>query len=300
VTTCPVCRRGFGAADVPALAAHLVEAAAASEPGHVRWLNQSISRRRVPPEELAGLLERFYRLPPEGLPRWITDRFVARFFGERPHPFVAALQHPSRATLLGYVIEHQHFLRQWVRSCALILARTDRTEVARYEIDNLRTEFGGDGEERPSHYELLLRMGESYGVPRAETLAFAPLPSTERAIAEWQDICAHESWVAAMAAMHSLELIAHRDLVPYGARAHYFDPAILEDGSITPAARAFLREGYEADVGHAEEALELMGRRATAPAEREAVQSVFLRSIDLFDDYLVARLERAEQYGPTA
>ncbi len=74
---------------------------------------------------------------------WIKSGFIDKFFGAKPHPFVMALQHPCRATLLGYVVEHQHFLRQWVRSCAFIMARTDQPKVILYELDNLNTEFGG-------------------------------------------------------------------------------------------------------------------------------------------------------------
>ena len=297
MTSCPVCRVRTEAPGLEALAKHLEHEAAASDPGHIRWLNQTLSRRRIDRAELARRLEQLYRLPDGGLPEWIRARFIERFFGERPHPFVSALQHPDRGTLIGYVLEHRHFLRQWVRSCGLILARTDSEEVARYEIENLRTEFSGEGPDRPSHYELLLRMGESCGVSRAEILASEPLPTTARALGEWQAICTEEPWVAAMAAMHGLELIAHRGLTEHGAKVHYFDPAILRDGSITPASVAFLREGYEADVGHADEALALVDRYAASPELRHQVQSVFLRSRDLFDDYLGARLERGERYG---
>lgn len=297
MTKCPVCRTTYGKGDYGALAGHLLEASAESETGHVRWLNQSISLKRVNEEELARRLAELFALPPEGLAEWTRRRFAARFFGARPHPFVVALQHPSKATLLGYVVEHQHFLREWARSCAFILARSDRIDVARYEIDNIWTEFGGDSPETPSHYELLLRMGEALGKSREEILATEPLPTTRRAIGEWHAICQREHWVEAMAAMHSLELIADRELREHGASVPYFDPAILSDGSIPEAAVAFLREGYEADVDHAGTALSLIERYADELDRVEEVQATFLRSMDLFDDYLGARLERGEQYG---
>ncbi|HKS59541.1 MAG TPA: iron-containing redox enzyme family protein, partial [Thermoplasmata archaeon] len=214
----------------------------------------------------------------------------------RPHPFVLALQHPSRAVLLGYVFEHQHFLRQWVRSCAFILARSERRDVAAYEIDNLNTEFGGFGTSAPAHYELLLRMGEALGETRERILTTPPLPRTRDALRAWDDIAQHAHWVSAMAAMHSLELIAHRGLVEEGATLHYFDPTILHTGEIPHAAQEFLREGYEADVGHSEQALELVERYAKELGVTEEVQATFLRSADLFDDYLMGRLERAEQF----
>jgi pyrroloquinoline-quinone synthase len=293
---CPACLLSFGPGEWGSLAAHLVQQANSSDADHVRWLNQNLTRKRSSPEELVAPLRAFYSVGEGGLASWITAKFIAKFYGKVPHPFVLALQHPTRATLLGYVVEHQHFLRQWVRTCSYIMARTDEPRVILYELDNLNTEFGGFGPTRVAHYELLLRMGESLGVDRGRVLSTEPLPATRRAIAEWNRIAQEEHWVAALAATHSLELIASRNLVLEGASMRYFDPSILGGSEISEAAKAFLREGYEADVTHSSEALELVAEFARDPAVRETAQSAFLRSIDLFDDYLLARLERAGQF----
>jgi pyrroloquinoline-quinone synthase len=296
MTKCPACLARFGAGDYEGLSRHLVQRAGESDSAHIRWLNQNITRKKRTAADLDEPLRKFFDLGGAPLSAWIKGRFIAKFYGHPPHPFPVALQHPSRATLLGYVFEHQHFLRQWVRSCAYITARTDEPEVARYELDNLNTEFGGFGTPAPSHYDLLLQMGESLGVPRAQVLATPPLPSTAVAIQEWNRIATEEHWVEAMAAMHSLELIANRDLVKEGASMRYFDPDILTGSEVTGPTKAFLREGYEADVGHSDEALALVDRFAASPGRIEDVQSTFLRSADLFDDYLIARLERGSQF----
>lgn len=179
MTKCPACLLPLGEGDLPALASHLVDRAGESDPDHVRWLNQNLTRQKCDPAELVPGLERIFALGPDGIKGWIKSRFIAKFYGKNPHPFVLALQHPSRATLLGYVVEHQHFLRQWVRSCSFIMARTDQPKVVLYELDNLNTEFGGFGPQRVAHYELLLRMGESLGVDRTRVLATEPLPATD-------------------------------------------------------------------------------------------------------------------------
>ncbi len=210
-----------------------------------------------------------------------------------------ALQHPTRATLLGYVVEHQHFLRQWVRSCSYIMARTDEKEVVLYELDNINTEYGGVGTGQPSHYELLLRMGESLGLSREEVFRTPPLPDTKEAIKVWDSICRDDYWVEGMAAMHGLELIANRKLRSEGARISYFDPVILKSSEISEAAKAFLREGYEADVGHSEQALGLVEKYSRKLGNMDEVQATFLRSIDYFDRYLMARLERSRQFEST-
>jgi pyrroloquinoline-quinone synthase len=296
MTKCPACLVGFAKGDYPALAHHMVDRAEESDSDHVRWLNQNLTREKTGTEELEPMLRSVFDLGSGTVKAWIKARFVAKFFGKVPHPFVVALQHPSRATLLGYVVEHQHFLRQWVRSCAFIMARTDRPEVVLYELDNLNTEFGGFGPGGVAHYELLLRMGESLGVPRSTVLSTPPLRATREAIEQWNEMATREHWVAVLAAMHGLELIANRDLVRDGASIQYFDPAILTGTEITDASKNFLREGYEADVTHSDEALDLVDRFANELGVVEEVQSTFLRSIDLFDDYLIARLERADQF----
>jgi pyrroloquinoline-quinone synthase len=298
MTKCPACLEDFDPGDFSALGRHFSERAAASDADHIRVLHQYVGKRRVEPPAISDRFRELFDVDASGgLAGWVRRRFVERFYSDRPHPFVLALQRPSRATLLGYAIEHQHFLRQWVRSCAFVLAKTDRADVAVYEIDNINTEFGGFGPERPAHYELLLRMGESLGVDRTAMLATPPLPATRRAIDAWHALAESEHWVATMVAMHGLELIASRDLVHHGAKLHYFDPAILSEDGIPAAAKAFLREGYEADVGHSEQALSLAERYARELHQTEPVQAAFLRSIDLFDDYLMARLERAERFA---
>jgi pyrroloquinoline-quinone synthase len=293
---CPTCGTGFDPNDFDALGKHFYAEALRSDGRHVMWLNRNITKNKTDAKALSGLFERFFALGSGGLQGWVKRRFIEKFYGPRPHPFVSALQHPSRGTLLGYVVEHQHFLRQWIRSCSFIMARTDETDVVMYELDNINTEFGGAGPDRPSHYELLLRMGESLGLDRTKVLATPPLPDTKDAIRVWDDICQDDHWVEAMVAMHGLELIANRNLRKEGASVHYFDPEILKKGQVTDATKAFLREGYEADVGHSEEALDLAAKHAGKLGVVDDVQATFMRSIDAFDNYLMARLERGKQF----
>jgi pyrroloquinoline-quinone synthase len=259
------------------------------------WLNKNITKQKIGAHVLERKLSEYFDIHGD-IKSWIKERFIARFYGERPHPFVVALQHPSRATLLGYVVEHQHFLRQWVRSCAYIIAKTDMIDVTLYELDNINTEFGGYGVEKPSHYELLLRMSASLGMPRQQVLATPPLLDTDIAIRTWSEIAEKDHWLETMAAMHGLELIADRNLKNEGASMSYFDPAILSSSEVTEATKNFLREGYEADVEHSNEALGLVSKYSSQLGKTEDVQATFLKSIHAFDNYLMARLERGKQF----
>ena len=293
---CAVCGIGFRSGDYESLSRHFYDFADKSDPEHVMWLNKNITKKKTSVAELSKLLSGYFDIRAGGLKGWITSRFIERFYGENPHPFVLALQHPSKATLFGYVIEHQHFLRQWTRSCAYIVAKTDKVDVTLYELDNINTEFGGLGPDKPSHYELLLRMGESLGVPRARILETPALPDTRWAIKTWDAIAEKEHWLETMAAMHPLELIANRKLKAEGASIGYFDPSILQNKEVSEQTKAFLREGYEADVEHSEDALNLIEKYSKELGIAENVQATFLRSIDAFDRYLMARLERAKDY----
>jgi pyrroloquinoline-quinone synthase len=301
MTKCSMCGQAFAVGDYDALGKHYFEFAEKSDIAHVMWLNRYVTRKKTEDaKELSKALARYFDLGETGgsLQKWIRLRFIDRFYGSRPHPFAVALQHPSKSTLLGYVFEHQHFLRQWVRSCAYIVAKTDQTDVTFYELDNMNTEFGGVGTQRPAHYELLLRMGESLGLDRRKIISTAPLPDTAYAIKSWDVLARTEHWVETMAAMHGLELIADRTLREDGATVSYFDPVLLEptNHEVTEETKNFLREGYEADVEHTKDALNLVEKYAIELELTENVQATFLKSIDIFHRYLMARLQRAEEF----
>jgi pyrroloquinoline-quinone synthase len=293
---CPVCESPSSSYED--LSDHFSQQAKNSDVGHIMWLNRNVTKDRGAQPRLPALLADFLDAEDLGLRNWIKLRFIERFFGERPHPFVLALQHPSKAVLLGYVLEHQHFLKQWVRSLSWVLAKTDNSEATKEELDNITTEFYGYGNDKPSHYELLIRMGESQGMKREEILATPPLPATASAIDTWQKIGRDRHWVETMAAMHSLELIANRKVTEDGARITYFDPSILKGSEVTEATKAFLWEGYEADVEHSEVPLEMVQRFAGQLGIVESVQVTFLKSMEAFDSYLMARLERAMMFDP--
>ncbi|MHA2092534.1 MAG: thiaminase II/PqqC family protein [Candidatus Kariarchaeaceae archaeon] len=296
MTVCGVCYTQFDLEDYSSLANHFIQNANSSNMEHIKWLNAFISKKKLDQESLQNKLIKFYDIADIGLQNWIKKIFVKKFYSNNPHPFILALQHPSRSTLLGYVIEHQHFLRQWVRSCSFIMAKTDQMDVTLYELDNINTEFGGLPPDVPSHYEYLLRMGESLGISREQILSTDPLPDTKRAIDFWNSISEDRHWLEAMTAMHSLELIAYRNIKDYGASLTYFDPKILDGDGVTEDTKQFLREGYEADVTHADEALDLVAKYATSDTLIEKVQGTFLQSIDWFDKYLTARLVRSKDF----
>lgn len=269
---------------------HIFQMQEIADASHVIWINRYVSRKRTDKEEFKKSLRHVFET--DDLKKWIIGWFVEKFFGRNPHQFLVRMQHPDKWTLLGYAYEHHHFLKQWVRSCSMIIANTDFEDIHHYEIDNIISEWHGEKGKIPAHHELLLRMGESYGATVEDIYSTMPLVPTVRATQTWDHICRNFSFVEGMVAMHSLELIANRRMKEYGASIGYFDPVILTDGSVTRETVNFLKEGYEADVSHSEVALDLIVKYAHKMNLVQEVQAVFFRSIEEFDNYLNARIER--------
>ncbi|MEM0133817.1 MAG: C2H2 type zinc finger domain-containing protein [Thermoplasmatales archaeon] len=291
---CPVCGEKFIDNKISTMSSHLYSEASNSDPQHVMWLNHLISIKKLSREELRKAIEKFYDFSKDGLALWIKQRFVQRFFSNNPNIFVLDMQNPTKYTIMGYVTEHYHFLKQWVKSCAYIIARTDEYDIQKYEVDNISEEyFGKDG--KPPHVDLLIQMGESVGLKKGDVIKSKPLKKTRDALNYWEHVCSSEHWLDAMVSMHSLELIADKNVKQYGAKYSYFRPEIL-DGEITRESSNFLRAGYEADQYHSGEALKLIEYYANKLGMEREVQSYFLRSEDYFYRYLEARHERGELY----
>ncbi len=291
---CPVCEEKFIESEISSLSSHFYSEAQVSDPSHVMWLNRNISINKMSIESLTEKFNDFYDFYKEGLASWIRHKFVNRFFSEDPNIFVLEMQNPTKYTIMGYVTEHYHFLKQWVRSCAYIIAKTNFFDVQKYELDNISEEyFGADGQ--PAHIELLLKMGESVGLNREMVINSVPLRKTEKALAYWEHVCSSEHWLDAMVSMHSLELIADKNIKKYGAKYAYFRPEIL-NGGITRETAQFLRAGYEADQYHSGVALKLVETYAKELQMEREVQSYFLRSADYFYSYLDGRYERGRMY----
>lgn len=281
------------------LSEHIYNSQLENSGDHIMWINRYVTRNRVSPEEFVIRIRELFEFG--HLKTWVLEKFIKKFYSESPHMFLLKMQRPDKWTLLGYAYEHHHFLKQWVKSCSSIIANTDIEEVQHYEIDNILSEWQGVEGKFPSHHELLLRMGESYGASRTDIYKTEPLRPTIQATATWDTICRNFSFIEGMAAMHTLELIANRKMKEYGASMGYFDPVILTDGSVTKETVDFLKEGYLADVSHSEIALDIISRYAASMGLEQEVQAVVMRSMEEFDSYLNARLERGvlienEQY----
>ncbi len=292
----PVCLRKLEGGDFSELSTHLLQEDKASGSEHMNWLDRYIGRERISGEDLSTRLKALYETGGD-LKGWISRKLIESIYSDPPHPFIQRLQHPDNSIIYGYVMEHHHFLVQWVKSCATIISKTEVEEVQHYEIDNIISEFRGIPRDSPSHHELLLRMGESIGIDRSVVYMTKPLPATFNSISWWKRIADECHWVETMAAMHTMELTANPEIKKMGSKLSYFDPVILEDKSVPKAVKQFLYEGYLADTGHSMEALDLVEKYCSTPQLQSDVQSVVYKSMKLLDDYLRARVQRSHDYG---
>ena len=293
MTRCPVCNSRFERPGFDDLSAHLAEQSGRSSPDHVMWLSREIGKKSMDTEELSHRLEEYFEA--DSISPWIKAHFISRFYGVTPHRFVIAMQHPSRGMLAGYAYEHHFFLKQWVKSLAYIVAKSDDADVQRNEIDNMLVEFFGYGG-KPSHHELLIRMGEDLGLKRDEIISGTPLPGTQKSIEIWEMICRENHWLEGMAAMHSLELVASRNLRQMGSPVHYFTEEILTSDSYPRSVVEFLREGYEADAGHSESSLLIVDRYCTDVNLKQEILASYLESEEAFYRYLDARYLRGKEF----
>ncbi|WP_297215604.1 iron-containing redox enzyme family protein [Thermoplasma sp.] len=282
---CPVCEGKVQT--LHDLGVHFGNMSIRGDANHTSWIYAELGGKYMDYSDLEEAFDMVFS-PQVSLAKWARLAFIRKFYTD-PHPFIQAMQRPSIPVLLGYVIEHRFFLRNWIRTLSSVIHSTTSEEAFNYEIENVATEYiGFNG--RPSHLDLLIRMGEALGMTRKRIMEYTPLPETSKAIEVWYSISSHYSWVDTMGAMHVLELVADRTLVDDGAKMHYFDPGILNSSEYPQEVRDFLMEGYKADVDHAGKALKIV---ESETMDDLTTRSIMIRSMDAFYLYLNARLRRS-------
>ena len=125
----------------PELSDHIFKMQEETDSQHITWINRYMSKSRTSKEEFTTLLRGVFETG--DLKEWIIQKFIGKFFSRTPHQFLVKMQRPDWWTLLGYAYEHHHFLKQWVKSCSMIIANTNFEDVHHYEIDNIISEWHG-------------------------------------------------------------------------------------------------------------------------------------------------------------
>jgi pyrroloquinoline-quinone synthase len=139
-------------------------------------------------------------LPPEELIADLQEILQTRY--PRPHPVRQLL-------LTGRLTQPQ--LQGWARNLYLEFSNIHRFFGVRYQkcpvpklrrelLENMIEEEGEDmiGRKYPSHAELWLRFAEGLGIPRAEMLAYEPLPGIRAGLEMYVQLVQQSHWAVAI------------------------------------------------------------------------------------------------------
>ncbi len=297
MTKCPVCAENFKKKDMDGLTKHFIMMNDRNDAFHVGWLREYVPLDNYNTPNFAKSLASFFSVIDGDLKGWIERVFVEKFLGDKPHPFVEAMQKPKKALFLGFASEYYFFLKQKIKSCSFIIAKTDKEEVQKFEAKIIFSELSGtNGESAGSESSLLVRMAESLGVPRDSIVNGVPLPPTIHSIKLWNQVSESDHWLEVMGSINTLDMLPSKVMRERGAKFDIYNKSVLDNEWIPDHVKKFLTYIVDPKNDHSQEALTLISKYAKELDMIEDVQSAFLRSIDAFDRHLQARLTRSKQF----
>jgi len=145
------------------------------------------------------------------------------------------------------------------RQCwANVVGNCPILEVRRFIVaENLWEE---EANEATSHYNLLVKLGLALGMSEDEITDAEPIASTQTAFLAWETLTRNQGWIDGLAAKGSLEALNQAETGDIsGLSAKHW----TENLGLTMDDVEFWTVHSELDVGHAHEALEVIGRYAT-------------------------------------
>lgn len=193
-----------------------------------------------------------------------------------PPPLVAAMAgQPSIGVTRAFVLQWTKFSRLFPRWVGAIIANCPAPSVIAYEVENLVSEVVRDPAGDDNHYELLIRLGASVGLSRAEIEDYPPLDEAAETF-EWLWAQARNpDWLVGFTAVNGLEILGDRSLPErYGVRAG-------TGLSAEPYARAlglaedaleFFEVSDQADAGHGQATVEIIARCTPQGREDELLE----------------------------
>jgi pyrroloquinoline-quinone synthase len=151
-----------------------------------------------------------------------------------------------------------------------IISNCSEPEVIVYEVANLMSEVVRDDQGGDSHYELLIRLGESVGLERSAVESHAALPGAED-LFQWLWSKARDSdWLVGFAAVNGLEILGDRNLpdryelaVGTGLSPEPYSRSL----GLSPRELEFFEVSDKADAGHGGDTVAILAR--FTPASRE-------------------------------
>ncbi|MCL4329300.1 MAG: hypothetical protein M1410_06960 [Candidatus Thermoplasmatota archaeon] len=293
---CPVCAETFKKHDIDSLAKHFQMLNDRNDAFHVGWLREYVPMDNYNGAGFSKNLAAFFSIPDGDVKTWMEKKFIDRFLGDKPHPFIDAMQRPKKSLFLGFAAEYYFFLKQKIKSCSYVIAKTDKIEIQRFEGKVIMPELINPDGSNTSQMTLLIRMSESLGVSKDVIVNGVALPPTIHSIKLWNQISETDHWLEIMAAVNALDMLNSKAMRDRGAKFDLYNKGVLDNEWIPDQVKVFLNFVVNPANDTSQESLTLISKYAKELDMTEDVQSTFLRSLDAFDRHLQARLTRAKQF----
>jgi pyrroloquinoline quinone (PQQ) biosynthesis protein C len=198
----------------------------------------------------------------QGLGARIEAVVVGEYFRDPPRFVAAMATEPSRGVAEAFVLEWTKFSRLFPRWVGAIMSNCPEFEVLAFEVENLMSEVVRDPAANTNHYELLVRLGLALGLDRSRIEAHESCAEAQAAFEYWWDMARQPDWLLGFTAVNGLEILGDRTLpqrhglVPStGLEVDPWSHLGLPDDALE-----FFRVSSQADVGHGNEAVELIVR----------------------------------------
>jgi pyrroloquinoline-quinone synthase len=202
--------------------------------------------------------------------RRVEEAAIEGWFRDPPCLIAAMASAPTVGVTRAFVLQWTKFSRLFPRWVGAIISNCPEYEVIAYEVENLMSEVVRDPATDHNHYELLVRLGESVGLTRAEIETSPPLPQASQTF-EWLWVKARDpDWLVGFTAVNGLEILGDRNLpAKYAIEAGtglapepYARSLGLQESSLE-----FFEVSDQADAGHGHETVEIIARYT--PADRD-------------------------------
>ena len=211
----------------------------------------------------------------ESMARRVEAAVVQGWFRDPPPLIAAMASEPTLGTTRAFVLQWTKFSRLFPRWVGAIISNCPEPAVVAYEVENLMAEVVRDPISDGNHYELLIRLGRSVGLERAEIESYPQLPEASATFAWLWENARHPDWLVGFTAVNGLEILGDKNLpAKYGIEAGtglapgpYARTLGLEARSLE-----FFEVSDKADAGHGHETVGIIARHTPSGREDEILR----------------------------
>ncbi len=197
----------------------------------------------------------------EAMARRVEEAVVDGWFRDPPPLIAAMASEPTLGVTRAFVLQWTKFSRLFPRWVGAIISNCPEFAVVAYEVENLMSEVVRDPAGDDNHYELLIRLGESVGLTRADIEDHPVLTEASEAFGWLWEKARDPDWLVGFTAINGLEILGDRNLpLKYGVGAGtgLAPEPYAEALGLGEASLEFFEVSDEADAGHGHDTVEII------------------------------------------